>query len=283
MPTIDYGSVTVSVDDETLETFFPFEHGEVKTVLKRFRSQFINERKSWITVPERVGKSPETILAELEKCLWQAAPKQWPDVVEHFSTLACTTKRYEIKFGAGGLRLMMPEGHPGHYDLDKLEGAKRQYKGTIWTIPARYAVPSIIMPLVKRIHEEDKKLFVKAVEPYEGRVARGTFKFTPEEADTFGLVEGQIVFAEYPFLKVADPTIVNMPVHAWPLRVISRKDQPGEGYQDIDYGIDVKLEYPEYQPGYTAVRLRMVKSKEERLPALDSPHALGKWHARMRK
>lgn len=283
MPTVDFGSVTVSVDSDTLETFFPFEHGELRFVLKKFRSMFLPDRKSWLTTPARVNKSHEYILDEIEKSLWQGGPKQWPDVVEHFSSLACTTRRYEIKFGAGGLRLMMPEGHAGHYTLDKLEGASREYRGTIWKIPSRFAIPSIVMPLVKRLAEEDKKLFVKAVEPYEGRVARGTVKFTPEEADNFGLKVGEIVFAEFPFIKIADPTIVNMPVHVWPLKVVSRKDQPGEGYEDMDYGIDLRLEYPDHKEAYTAVRRRMMSNKENRLPPLDAPHALGKWHARMKK
>lgn len=284
MPTIDYGSVILSVDEDCVEAFFPFEHGELRGILKRFKGIFNGDRKSWVVTPRYVNKSVEDVVSAIEEFLWEAGPEKWPDVVEHYAGLACTTRNYEIKFGVAGLRLRLPEGHPGHWTLDKLSGASRQNKrAVVWSIPARSVVPQTVIPLVKRAWEEDRGILVKALGPYSGRTARGTIPITPEEADRLGLFVGEIVFAEYSFVKLADPTIVNMPVHVWPYLVSAREDKPGEGYEHLDTGVALTLEYPDVKQAYSAVRKRMVQQVDERSPALDAPHVLGKWHARNKR
>lgn len=278
MPTVDFGSVTLSVDEGRVDVFFPFEHGEVKDALKKVNGRWNPERRCW-TAMTRFAKTDEAgIVKTVEEALYAAAPSKWPAAVEKFSSFACTTKRYEVKFGAGGIRLMLPAGHPCHWHLEKVAGANR--KGDVWSIPAKHAKTAQVMPVVERMAREDRKAFVEAVEVYEGRYMKGTLLMSPEEATAMGIREGRIIFADYQFLKVADPLVVNMPVHAWPFKVASREDAPGEGYEHLEQGVAVKLTYLESSQGYLAVRKYRSMDEAERPPRLDRPHADGKWYCR---
>jgi len=281
MPTVDFGSVTLVVDEGRVDAFFPREHDEVKAVMKGLRAQWNQDRRCWIAVTRFAKKSEEEIVAVIEKAIGENVPRKWPATVEKFGNFACASKKYEIKFGAAGLRLMLPDGHPCHYKLEKLQGASRERRGITWTIPARHATPSVIIPILERAAREDRKIFIDAVEPYGGRTLRGTVPVSPEEADRIGLAAGRVVFAEYSFVKAADPQVVNMPVHAWAFKVVSRKDEPGEGWDHLGAGVDVKLQYLEADHAFRAVRKLMSMPEEERPPRLDAPHAADKWKARL--
>lgn len=278
MPTVDYGSVTLSVDAGRVDVYFPFEHGEVKDALKRMNGRWNPDRRGW-TVLTRFAKLDETgIAGAIEEALYAAAPRKWPQAVERFSGFACSTKRYDVKFGAGGLRIALPAGHPCHWTLEHLPGASR--KGDIWSVPAKHAKPSEVMPVVERAAREDMKAFIDAVEPYEGRHMKGTIAISPKAADDLALIPGRVVFADYQFVRAADPLVVNMPVHAWPFMVEARDDRPGEGYEHLEEGVSVKLGYLESRHGYKAVRKLQAMPEQERPVRLDGPHVDGKWLCR---
>lgn len=278
MPTVDHGSVILSVDAGRVDVHFPFEHGELKDALKRISGRWNPDRRCW-TVQTRFAKMDEDgVCAAVEEALYAAAPRKWPQAVERFSGFACSTKKYDVKFGAGGVRVALPAGHPCHWTLEHMQGASR--KGDVWSLPARLAKPAQIMPVVERAAREDMKAFVDAVEPYEGRHMKGTIEVSPEEADALGLVPGRVVFADYQFVKAADPLVVNMPVHVWPFMVETREDAPGEGYEHLEQGVSVKLAYLESRHGYKAVRKLQAMPEQVRPPRLDGPHAQGKWLCR---
>lgn len=278
MPTVDFGSVTLSVDEGRVDAFFPFEHGEVKDVLKKMNGRWNPDRRCWIVMPRFARTDEDGIVRAVEAALYANAPRKWPSAVEHYGAYACATKRYEVKFGAGGIRIALPAGHPCHWTLEHMEGTSR--KGDTWAIPARHARTRLVMPVIERVAREDRAAFVDAVEPYEGRTLRGTVPIQPAEADAFGLLPGRVVFAEYTFLKEADPLVVNMPVHAWPFKVTDRKDTPGEGWEQLEEGVSLKLAYLGSAHGYKAVRKLQAMPEETRPARLDAPHAVGKWHAR---
>lgn len=283
MPTVDFGSVTLSVDDNRIEAYFPFEHGELRSVAKRFKGHFNGDRKSWVVIPSVVGKTEEEIVEAFEKELWSHAPNGWREASEKFAAFACVSKKFSVKFGAGGIRIVLPGGHVGNWTLHEMMNRKgKQPRDTTWDIPARDANSKIIMPLIKRIAEEDQAAFEKATEAYVGRTTRGTLHLTSEEADALGLKVGNIVFAEYAFVKEADPTIVPMPIHCWPYLVTARSDKPGENY-DLDYGVEVTLTYPEVDKGFKATR-RMIAMNGVGYPRrLDAPDVLIKWHSRNKR
>lgn len=278
MPTVDYGSVTLAVDAGRVDVYFPFEQGEVKAALKPINGRWNPDRRCW-TVQTRFAKmDEERICAAIEEALYAAAPKKWPQAVAGLSGYACATKKYDVKFGAGGVRIALPAGHPCHWTLEHLPGASR--KGDVWSIPARNAKQSVVMPVVERAAREDMKAFVDAVEPYEGRHMKGTIAISPTEADALLLKPGRVIFAEFPFVKAADPLVVNMPVHAWPFMVEAREDKPGEGYEHLEEGVSLKLGYLDARHGYKAVRKLQAMPEDDRPARLDGPHVDGKWHCR---
>jgi len=278
MPTVDFGSVTLSVDDGRVDAYFPFEQGGLKDALKRLKGRWNPDRRCWTVIPRFAGADEEAIVASVEAALWETAPGPWRGIVERFSGFACATRRYEVKFGPGGLRLMLPPGHPCHWNLEKTEGASRQ--GETWSIPAAFCKAKAVMPILQRAAREDARAFIGATEPYEGRTMKGTVPVSPAEADSLRLVPGKVVFAEFGFVKAADPLVVNMPVHAWPFRVISREDTPGEGYESLEEGVSIKLEHLPPEHGCKAVRKLQALPEDRRPPKLDRPHAIGKWHCR---
>lgn len=278
MPTVDFGSVTLSVDEGRVDAYFPFEQGGIKDALKRMNGRWNPERRCWTVLPRFARKSEAEIVAAVEAALWEAAPAPWRGVVERFSGFACATRRYDVCFGAGGVRISLPAGHPCHWDLEKTEGASR--KGDVWSIPAIFAKPRAIMPVLRRAAREDAKAFVEAASSYDGRTMRGTVPVEPREADRLRLVPGKVAFADYQFLKVADPVVANLPVHAWPFRVLAREDSPGEGWERLDQGVSVKLQHLEPRHGCMAVRRLRALPEEARPPRLDRVHAEGKWHCR---
>lgn len=284
MATVDFGSVTLAVDADRIDAFFPYEHGELRSLCKRFKGLFNGERKSWVIVPSRANVDEDFIVEAFEKELWSHAPRGWKEVVEKFKSFACVSKKYEVKFGPAGIRMVLPAGHPSNWALHELMKRKgRQPREFRWTIPARDANPKVILPILKRIADEDKGEFIKSTEHYEGRTTKGTLHLTPEQADDLGLKLGNMVFAEYSFVKEADPTIVPMPIHCWPFIVSSRSDKPGEGYDDLEYGVEVTLTYPESAKGYVGVRKLLAANGEGFPRRLDAPDVLYKWHSRNKR
>jgi hypothetical protein len=284
MPTVDFGSVTLSVDVDRIEVFFPFEHGELRGICKKFKAHFNGERKSWVIIPSLTKNSEDNIVDAIDRELWSHAPKGWRDAVSKFSAFACVSKKYAIKFGAGGLRISLPAGHVANWTLHEMMKRKgRQPRETVWNIPARDANSKIVMPLIKRMADEDKAEYHKATDPYAGRTTKGTLHILPEEADKLGLIVGDTVIAEFSFVKAADPTIVPMPIHCWPFLVTSRNDKPGQGYEDLEYGVEVTLTYPESGKGHSAVRKMMAVDGEGYPRRLDAPDVLGKWHSRNKR
>lgn len=284
MPTVDFGSVTLSVDADRIEVFFPFEHGELRGTCKRFKAQFNGDRKSWVIIPSLTKNTEESVVEAFEKELWSHAPNGWREAVGKFSAFACVSKKFAIKFGAGGLRITLPDGHVANWTLHEMMNRKgRQPRETTWNIPARDANAKIVMPLIKRMADEDKAVFEKATEPYVGRTTKGTLHLHPEEADQLGLVVGNMVFAEFSFVKAADPTIVPMPVQCWPFLVTARTEKPGQGYDELQYGVEITLTYPETGKGHSAVRKMIAVNGEGYPRRLDAPDVLGKWHSRNRR
>lgn len=278
MPTVDFGSVTLSVDDGRVDVFFPFEQGELKDALKKINGRWNPERRCWTVLPRFARTDEEGIVAKVEAALWEAAPRGWRTVAERFSGFACATRRYEVRFGPGGVRIVLPAGHPCHWTLENMNGASR--KGDIWSIPARHARGKALMPVLERAAREDMKAFHEATGPYEGRTMKGTLPMSRDEADAMRIVPGRVVFADYHFVKAADPLVVNMPIHAWPFKVLARDDAPGEGYEHLDEGVSVKLEHLAPGHGCKAVRKLQAMPEESRPARLDRPHAIGKWHCR---
>src|SRR5690606_41286070 len=97
MPTADFGSVTLAVDADRIEAFFPFEHGELRGISKRFKGRFNGDRKSWVIIPSMARASEDDVVEAFEKELWSHAPDGWRDAVQKFSAFACVSRKYAVK------------------------------------------------------------------------------------------------------------------------------------------------------------------------------------------
>ncbi|NTF17527.1 hypothetical protein G6L37_03890 [Agrobacterium rubi] len=282
----DFGTCQAYVDDDVIDVFFAKPHDEVKNLLKtRWKARWEGERFCF-RIRRKYVQDSETVIAEaIEAELYAAAPPKWKEMVERLGAMTCASKRYEIKIGAGGLRIMLPGGHSLHYHISKLLGEKQ--RSDTWELPAKAVKGSDMRFVLEKAVKEDLKVFTEEVEPYEGRTITGTALLEPRLADAFGIRKGEIVFANYSFLRTADPQVVNpdivrRQVRAWPFIVNSRVDGPEPSYTDLPEGVGVTLQlaYPPAAVGYNAVRAYMAMAEKDRPPALDDPHAMYKWRFR---
>lgn len=273
MAIIDLATVEAYVDDERIELYVPFEQKELGQFVKeKFKARFMSEgqKKRWV-IEFKFAKADEAeILSGIEDKLYDIAFPGWRKIVEMFINYACASRRYEVKFAAGGIRIMLPGGHPLHYYLGKMTGLKAERD--VWKIPASRVVPKEIAEMLKRISEEDREVFTDATEPYQGRTITGNLMIPWSEAKKFGIGPDAIVFADYAFVKVADPQVVDMQIHAWPFKVL--KMEPAEG------AIRTTLSYMDANTGAREVGRLMAMRREDRPHFLDEVHADGKWKSR---
>jgi len=267
MPTVDFGTVRAFVDAGAVEVAFPRGYDELKTALKEMKARWMPQRFCW-RVETRWARIPENeIVRRIEDILRKKAPPGWQAAVEKFGAFACSTRRFEVKVGWGGIRIMLPPGHPSHYALKQVDNGK-QDKET-WLLPAASCTSSVVRPVLERVVKEDRDLFISYVEHLEGRTIRGIVPISPPEGDAMDLIAGKFVYADHAFLKVADPHVKNGPVHAWPFKVLERRD--------LESGLEIRLSYLEPDLAYRAVRYRQGRPEEERKQNLDLVHATEKW------
>lgn len=282
----DFGTCQVYVDDGIIDIFFAKAHAEVKNLVRtRWKAHWEGEKFCWRIKRRFVQDDAQVIVDAIEAELYSSAPPQWKTMVEKLGALVCASKRYEIKIGAGGLRIMLPGGHPLHYHISKLLGEKQ--RSDTWELPAKAIKGSDMRYVLEKAIKEDLKVFTEEVEPYEGRTITGTALLEPRLADAYGIEPGKIIFANYSFLRTADPQVVNpdivrRQVRAWPFIVNSRIDAPEPSYTDLPPGVGVTLQlaYPKAAVGYNAVRSYMAQQEKDRPHALDDPHAMFKWRFR---
>jgi hypothetical protein len=273
MASYDYATVEAYSDEHRFELYVPFNQKEIGQFVKeKFRAGFKTDgaKKRWVVEYEFSKAREAEIAAAVENELYRTGAPAWRDIVKTFANYACASRRYEVRFAAGGIRIMLPGGHPLHYYLGQMTGLKPERD--VWKIPSNLVDQKEIAPMLKRIADEDRGVYKEATEPYEGRSVTGKLLIPWSRADEFRLVTDSVVFADYSFVKTVDPQIVPMPIHAWPFRV--NKTVPAEG------GIEVTLAYLDADPGARAVGRLMAMKLEERPSLLDEAHAEGKWKSR---
>lgn len=284
----DFGTVQVFLDAGRIDVFFQSKnHEEIKALLKsRYKARWDGARFCWFVTMSNVRESQDAIVSAIEAELFAHAPAHWKGVVEKLGNTVCASKRYEIRIGAGGLRVMLPGGHPLHWHISKMTG--KEHRSDTWELPAKAMKGSDMKRIVTQAVEQDHQVFIDEVEPYAGRTITGLGIMTPAVADGLGLFPGSVVFANYSFLRVADPQVVNpdvvrRQVRAWPFLVVSREDGPGDYvYDDLDenLGVQIKLAYPDAEKSFVHVRNLMRTPEDQRAPQLDEPHAIEKWRFR---
>jgi hypothetical protein len=277
MPSVDFATTQIFIDDHFLDVSFEFGHDEVKAVVQRYKGYFQKPKKAWRIDATRAKVEPEVIVAEIRQALWDAAPDAWKPLVEKFENFACATRRYEVRFGVGGIRLIFPAGHACHYQLKKLVG--RDTKLDTWLLPAKTLKLNEIIPMIKRADREDKEVVLDALEPYEGRSIKGTLVMRPEEASAHNIEVGKICFADFNFVHIVEPHAEDRKLHYWPFRVSEVELQPRpDNLDEVD--LAVKFLYLEAEHACAAIRKYMSLPIEERPWPLDLTRATGRWKSK---
>lgn len=283
----DFGTAQLFMDDDSIDVFFARPHDEIKNLVKnQFGARWDGDRRCFkIRMKFVKGYSQEDIVAAVENELYANAPPVWRNMVAKFGGIVCASKRYEVKLAAGGLRIMLPGGHPLHWHIAKMTGDK--HKSDTWELPAKSLKGSDMRMILEKAVTEDRKVFIDEVEPYEHRTITGTALMDARLADSFGLHPGEIIFANYSFLRIADPQVVNpqvvrRQVRAWPFIVNSREDKPEPSYTDLDPGVGITLQlaYPPSSVSYMEVKRLVGIPEDQRPPQLDDPHTIHKWRFR---
>jgi hypothetical protein len=270
MPTRDMGTVRAFIGDggTAVDVHFPKGYDVVKSALKEMKGRWNPDRRCWTVTPRYASMDADGVVERIERALASVAPSSWAEAVRRFGGFACATRRYEVKVGAGGLRITLPQGHPSDWVLKQAEGAHKD--GESWLVPSRSCATAEVGAVLQRVVAEDMALFKSAVEDHEGNSIRGTVPGgQPEGA---GVALDRVVFADHSFLKVADTRVHNEPVHCWPFRVTGTREAEG--------GHELRLSYLDSDTAYRAVRHRMAQPEESRSRLLDVTHASGKWARR---
>jgi hypothetical protein len=273
MASYDFATVEAYADEHRFELYIPFEQKELGQFVKaKFGAGFKTDgnKKRWVVEYKFTKAREAEIVSAVENELYRIGIPAWREIVKTFANYACASRRYEVKFAAGGLRIMLPGGHPLHYYLGKMCGLKAERD--VWKIPSSLVDQKEVAGMLKRIADEDRSVFKDATEPYEGRSVSGKLLIPWSKAEDFGIGPDTIVFADYAFVKTVDPQVVPMQIHAWPYRVT--KTVPAEG------GIDATLAYLDADPGARAVGRLMAMKPNDRPKFFDEVHADGKWKSR---
>jgi hypothetical protein len=279
MPSIDFATAQIFIDDNSIDVSFEYAHDELKAVVKKYKAIFIKDRRAWRINRSFSKADPDTVVAEIETALYEHAPDVWKGFVDKFKSFHCATKRYDIKFGPGGIRLIFPAGHAAHYKLRKSMG--RDTKLSTWYLPAKIIDPKEIMPLVRRAEEEDRALVEKALDPYERRTLRGVLQMTPAEADESNVQVGNICFADFPFVAKIEPHVADGQIHYWPFKVLEREDKAVPTGDNPDHvEVTVRLMYMPHASGTNAIRRYMAMPLEDRPWPLDLTRAKDKWKSK---
>ncbi len=277
MPTVDFATTQIFIDGPILDVSFEFGHDEVKQVVQKYRAYFNKPKKAWRVDAAKAKVEPSVITAEIRQALWDAAPEQWKPLVEKFESFSCATRRYDVKFGVGGVRLIFPAGHACHYQLKKIVG--RDTKLDTWLLPAKTLKLNEIIPMIKRADKEDKEIVLDTLEPYEGRSIRGTLLMKPDEAAAHNVMPGKIVFADFNFVRQVEPHAEDKKLHYWPFRVAEVEMLPRPG--DIDeIDLQVRFHYLDAEHACAAIRKYMALPIEDRPWPLDLTRANSKWKSK---
>ncbi len=71
MPTVDFATTQIFIDENLIDVSFEFAHSEVKDVVhKRFRAVFKKELKAWRINKQFAKVSDDEVVSEIEKALW---------------------------------------------------------------------------------------------------------------------------------------------------------------------------------------------------------------------
>jgi hypothetical protein len=261
----DFATVQVYQTPEHLEITFPYNQ-EFISFLKGLKGRWNPERRCWTIKSELTNKTTNEIIFEIEDRLYSIAPKGWKKAVGDLKKLACLVNGYGILAGAGGVRLTLPSGHPGHYYLKDVQGTL-QNRNT-WSISADLMSHPEIKKIMSRIIKEDKNKFFEWMEVSEDRCVIGNVNIPPELEHVYNLEKGNLILATKSFMMHVDPGIGDAPLDEFCFELVSSK-------RIKEDKLKVRMNYPDVEKQYNF--LRDQKYNNEKPKVLDVDIALDDW------
>lgn len=266
----DLGTVRIFEVGGVLEVYFGRGDTHTRDLVKSLKGRFDGSRKSWRIDPKYARRSTEEIVEHMTEELLAQAPGPWRNALPTLRSLAPTTRRFAISFGAGGVRLEFPSGHKHEYTLKKTS-VRVEPDGRSWLVPAASCADPAIKAVIKDAIADDQTALARHLDYLENFVISGDLSLVEGERESLGLTPGGIAFADPSFVRKVDPGIPPEPLHEYPLRVLSL-----EPSGDV---VKARLGFVVGTDAWNALRARLNPTRP-RAPALDMRHVSGKWSRR---
>lgn len=266
----DYATVRIFASPETADIFFGRGDAATKAAVKGMGARFLPDKRCWRITFKFAKKTAEDVASAVEAALVEAAPQSWRDRVGSVQRDLCLSRRYGLRVAIGGLRVTVPSDHPFAYYLRKLDGAEQDQQSFI--VHARNAISRDMSKQIKRLMDDDLAVVQRVFEPLEGRKLTGLFMGGRDELVRLGVVPGSTVYADSSFLSVVDETVLSPDVVIWPLTIA---DCAPSGDAHV-----VRAVYLPTDEAVNALKLRHLRSEEDRPPLLTKVNAVEKWSRR---
>lgn len=266
----DFGTLRIFAGEDLVDVSAP-RGDAIVGLLKKLGGRWNPDRRCWRVLPSRARLSSGDIVSLIESHLLSTAPEKWRAALPRLSKLSCATTRYELKIGAGGMRLGLPPGHKVSWALRKVQDFTEESDrtGDRWLIPARaHAVPEVRMAVSSAVRE-DHELLLDAFQTVRRRRLSGLLALAEGEDKGIGIEPGGIVFADRSFIRVVDPSRDGLPILEMPFLVVS-VDRAKDGKA-------AQLDYPDPERAYALLRSRNAMPSDARSPCLNLTHVSGDW------
>lgn len=266
----DFGTALAVIAGERIEVSFPYDPQLIKT-LKSLKGRWDPSRRCWSVNLRFARCDVDTVLSRIGQALLDEAPPQWPQALESLKALVCVTKPYELFAGEGGIRVALPAGHPGEYQLRAMKGVK--HDRSRWYIPAKLCSQAEVRKLVERMVREDMARYGDWLEAAVGRRLVGDLLLEEERRARAGLVVGNPLYATAAFVRKVDEPFADTPLREFAF-LLDRMEPLSDGR------VRVRLSYPNSEHGHTLLCVH-ARAPDHQI-ALDAADVAGPWLAKSR-
>lgn len=259
----DLATVRIFEMPELIEVHFSRSDTSVMAAVRKLRGRWDPTRRAW-----RIASPPqahERAISAIRSAVLANVPPIWARQFERLANFSCVTRKFNLAFGAGGVRIRLPAGHRHEFTFrNKVKEA--ELEGREWVIPARIVETPLVNGILKDVLADDRVLFEKCVGYLDGYAFSGRINFKKDAGIAPALVVGQTVYALPEFIPAADSKLEQEPLRCHAFSVKAAK-------ADAE-GATVDLLLLTGDKGYEA---SAKFARNPNPPFLDVHHIDGKW------
>lgn len=262
MARYDFGTLQVFEKGEYLEMHCPFGDPISKGVVKDMRAFWDKVRKCYKI--QMRNRTADELTSQIRAKFLARVPAGWAEIAERLSGARCTTTRYVLVIGLGGVRIYLPPGHRHHYTLKAMNALESKLT---YFIPADAMGGTKTHSMIQDIFNDDAALFAKSVEYLHGFSIKGKMKLEVDDPLMMELMVGATIVISPSIPSLMDSKLPTEPIHALPVTVAA-------AVGDMDE-IDVKLDFLDAKAA-TAAAMAYEAGGRVR-PMMDRHHMRGQW------